>query len=417
MLQVMNNITDHVDWHLDICDSQKVHAWRLQALQDSLMSERAWDWCLAELMDKAAELKRTGRVVVLNAREGICKSDTAITVQTQAELRNGVADLLATSKKGEDGRYATEAFLRNTGPNATNLNTIDRRRAALLRLGRGERGRTRAGIRGRVGRVLTERVKERHIDGMACRSQVVNHIDPALFPLVYGTTRFLGDSDSPSLSLSGCLDHSGDGSIAVMSDADPQLPLLAHSINETESSYKIPPPWTYREEDFCFISRRFQRLPCEVSFTNPNSEQVEIASYVNNLHPTRSKSMYKTLEKVIEAAIQPWNEVLVKDGSYRYVKFIVLIVLPASHVRFEEADITSRWTGRILTRGFEWSTNYDDNWPSDEALLELEKDRTSESFKLMVYRIREYILQPENNMLQRNPFSPFRPRSPLDSDD
>jgi hypothetical protein len=150
----------------------------------------------------------------------------------------------------------------------------------------------------------------------------------------------------------------------------------------------MPAFWVYEPRYLERFSRRFQWLPCEVKFVE--SSEVEIISYINNLHPDRFKSLYSTIGKLISLAIKPWNDVLIKSGRGGH---------PA----------------RILTWGVEWDTKSADEWPSREALLELENDRNSEAFKSMVYRIREYLLWPETYLAQTRSWIPVFIKTPFNS--
>jgi hypothetical protein len=67
---------------------------------------------------------------------------------------------------------------------------------------------------------------------------------------------------------------------------------------------------------FCW-SANFQMLPCEVQFKESGTD-VHITPYINNLHPVSYKSLYGGFEKLISAAIKPWNECLVKRERSRW---------------------------------------------------------------------------------------------------
>lgn len=147
--------------------------------------------------------------------------------------------------------------------------------------------------------------------------------------------------------------------------------------------------WVYEPGDLGPFSRRFQWIPCKVKFVE--SSEVEIISYINNLHPCRFKSLYSTIGKLISLAIEPWNDVLIKSGRGRH---------PA----------------RILTWGVEWDTKSGDGgWPSRETLLELENNRNSEAFRSMVYRIREYLFWPEDYPAQTRSWNPLFFKTPFNS--
>lgn len=55
------------------------------------------------------------------------------------------------------------------------------------------------------------------------------------------------------------------------------------------------PHWRYG--NYHFYSKRYQWLPCEVAFRG--DDEVEITSYINNLHPRQHEPLYKALESII----------------------------------------------------------------------------------------------------------------------
>jgi hypothetical protein len=86
----MEALTEKPDWHVKVFNSEIVAKWREEAPAMPLIGVKAWDWCLAELQDKAALFERTGRVLVFNTGSAISKSDTLVTPELQAELRQGL---------------------------------------------------------------------------------------------------------------------------------------------------------------------------------------------------------------------------------------------------------------------------------------------------------------------------------------
>ncbi|KAJ5657135.1 uncharacterized protein N7484_000784 [Penicillium longicatenatum] len=66
-------------------------------------------------------------------------------------------------------------------------------------------------------------------------------------------------------------------------------------------------------QESCY-SNRFQWLPCEVRFVPPRTPNdtldVQITSYVNNLHPDNHHGLYRHLERLIAASVPSWNEIL-----------------------------------------------------------------------------------------------------------
>jgi hypothetical protein len=99
MLHLMNDLTDRDDWHIKVFDGGTASEWREEALSLPLMSEKAWEWCLSELQDKAKLLEKTWSIVVLNTGSGICKSDTLLSPQLRVELREGITRFFADRQR------------------------------------------------------------------------------------------------------------------------------------------------------------------------------------------------------------------------------------------------------------------------------------------------------------------------------
>lgn len=132
MVEVMNNITDHAEWHVDITNDEVVSRWRQEAFDTTpLMSERAWSWCLKELHDKADHFRENQHVLVLDTGSCVCKSDTPILRSFSAIIRQAVPALVEAQ----------------------------------------------------------QRLRQRDLDGQP--DQVVNLVDPLLFPLIYGRSLVL----------------------------------------------------------------------------------------------------------------------------------------------------------------------------------------------------------------------------------
>lgn len=99
MLRVMDAITDKPDWNKKVFNDDIVKKWRDEALTLPLISGRAWEWCLAELQDKAAFLEQHGFVLTLESGSRCAKADTLIDDGMQAELVRAVQPLLDKVEK------------------------------------------------------------------------------------------------------------------------------------------------------------------------------------------------------------------------------------------------------------------------------------------------------------------------------
>jgi hypothetical protein len=115
---------------------------------------------------------------------------------------------------------------------------------------------------------------------------VLDLVHPSLFPLIYERSRILPNS---TINLDNCLDSIGKGVV------------VPSPLHEKEVSEGIG----FEDHLLKLWSHQFQWLPCEVSF--PDGENAQIDSYINNLHPTDHKELYRVIEKIITKAVPLWN--------------------------------------------------------------------------------------------------------------
>jgi hypothetical protein len=116
--------------------------------------------------------------------------------------------------------------------------------------------------------------------------KVLDVVHPSLFPLMYGTSRFLGENK-----------------VAL----------------ETYSAYcalgETVPIQANENEDLYAYSLKHHWLPCDVSVDSAGG--AAITSYINNLHPDGNKDLYAAIEKVISNAIPMWK-IAVRSTLYRH---------------------------------------------------------------------------------------------------
>lgn len=115
--------------------------------------------------------------------------------------------------------------------------------------------------------------------------KVLDLVHPSLYPLVYGRTKALVDSEAET--------------VPIPDEADCKI------ARERKDYWNIK----YGEDPKAYSSK-FQWLPCSVHFPTDSPDQVRIASYINNLHPTGNESLYTAIEQVIAKAIPMWSETL-----------------------------------------------------------------------------------------------------------
>jgi hypothetical protein len=115
MVALMGFITDKTDWAEDVYDEDKAASWRKEAGDLGLtitfdeelisgwsekevplmplISDKAWDWCIKELRDKAITFKKTGFVRAVDAGSCVCKSDTLVATAFAKELQDSTLPL------------------------------------------------------------------------------------------------------------------------------------------------------------------------------------------------------------------------------------------------------------------------------------------------------------------------------------
>lgn len=170
-------------------------------------------------------------------------------------------------------------------------------------------------------------------------NQVLNLVHPSLFPLAYSRTRVL--TQGGRVELDDVLASCGQGDVA----------------EKTERSFV----------DFAW-STRFQWLPCEVEFASGPDEEVDmrITSYINNLHPTKHRGLYRTIEKIISLSVPLWNDVVMYESAIR---------TPL----------------RICTHGADWVPQIPD-WAQYQNLP---TKTTDPNFAEVMQKMREYLALPD----------------------
>ncbi|KAJ6128013.1 hypothetical protein N7471_009230 [Penicillium samsonianum] len=97
MLRLMQRITEHPGWDRAILDSDetKIAQWYRDATEGTegcLISTATWNWCLAELHDKAETWQATGHLLVFDSSSAVCQADLSMIVFPE-EIQKGVARL------------------------------------------------------------------------------------------------------------------------------------------------------------------------------------------------------------------------------------------------------------------------------------------------------------------------------------
>ncbi|KAK1225615.1 hypothetical protein PQX77_011442 [Marasmius sp. AFHP31] len=223
MLTMINEITEKPEWAKKVNDDAIIAKWRKEALgrEGVDFSEAMFDYCIAELRDKAAHFDQTGRVIVLDNSAAIVKSDTAIPVDLAEELKAAVRPL-------ED---------------------------------------------------VTDHHKDWH---PGSNEKVLDLVHPSLYPLMYGRSRVI---PSGSLSLSDCIERCGEGVVIPKPNRDEialrgNARYLPNGSPRADTRWASR---ANAKAIMDYWSDSYQWLPSEIEFRG--DDEVEITSYINNLHP------------------------------------------------------------------------------------------------------------------------------------
>lgn len=238
MLRVMNSITDRPGWETGVFNDEVAASWKAEVVGGAgewLISAKAWDWCLRELRDKAAGFVRNGLVMVYDVGPGVSKSQPGV----GRGLKTMVRDIVAGTDQSDWRLHG-------------------------------------------------------HDDG-----RVLNIVDPSLYPLAYGITKILPSGEG-EVDLECVWDRIGQGQQSVVaphaledifrrSGIDPERApeILRAPLRERQEEpgrffpynderWSEDKPWRY--------SNRFQWLPCDVKFSDPDGDDCKIRIEIGRAH-------------------------------------------------------------------------------------------------------------------------------------
>lgn len=118
--------------------------------------------------------------------------------------------------------------------------------------------------------------------------KVLDIVHPSLFPLMYGTSKFVAERKVP---LEHCSDY------IALGETVPTVDISGYRWEPDEYSYK------------------YQWLPSDVSINAAG--EANITSYINNLHPEGNRELYSAIEQVITKALPLWK-MAVRSTMYRH---------------------------------------------------------------------------------------------------
>jgi hypothetical protein len=211
-----------------------------------------------------------------------------------------------------------------------------------------------------VERLSQQAIRQKSEEG------VMNIVDPSLFPLVFGRTKFLDGGQSCGMDAN------------AWSSCAQEDQIVSDRPHVVEGGAN----WTW-EAGGSIWSSKFQWLPCEVKFTGPpGSTDVHISSYINNLHPT-NREMYSVIEAVISGSIKQWNEILVRQ---KWMKELGL---------HGDCVPCPREPMRIRTYGVEWKAQFPE-WAKKLPPKEEEGKLSTEEYEAMCAQVETYLQEPES---------------------
>lgn len=189
---------------------------------------------------------------------------------------------------------------------------------------------------------------------------------------MYGKSRILPTSLIPSAKAS--LEFCGQG-VVVPRPTRKDVSLIDSTTHLYNGIARTGMRWNADPEVSAgkYFSADFQWLPCQVSFrpsqggndSTPEPREVEITSYINNLHPITHSKLYGVLEKVIARTIPLWDACLShfdNDHSKRIEMGETTYDFPNGQVRPLEEGETPE------TPGY-WGRNED--WERANRVLQL----------------------------------------------
>lgn len=288
MLDLMATLKNKTDWESKVFDNSIVGKWRGEALSsnNAVLSDGQ---TLSTGADVDAHQANTGdeklissnparqRVITENLFRYVCSSvwrdqyDEELTRPARQcidELRDQAADSQA---KG-----FTEVMKANAVAYISDRNVSHDTKMAL-----------------RSGVAPLEAVPENKKDWHpGSDGKVLDIVHPSLFPLIYGTSRYLPEG---IVVLEGCSEYIGMGKTVPVVDPSPVI-----------YGYSFKHQW----------------LPCEV-YIGPKG-QANIMSYINNLPLEGNRALYAAVEEVITKAVPMWRYA-VGSTMYDYVQPRIII--------------------------------------------------------------------------------------------
>ncbi|KAL8693207.1 MAG: hypothetical protein Q9218_001919 [Villophora microphyllina] len=114
MLFLMNDITNHADWHRDVFEQQFIDGWKSSKLPEPNTTPRMLEWCISEVQNYADDFAKTKIVPALD--RGVFKSDDLLTSAIGDDLSKAVAQLEKELSNNNRASAQSDAILKILDP-------------------------------------------------------------------------------------------------------------------------------------------------------------------------------------------------------------------------------------------------------------------------------------------------------------
>ncbi|KAK5991331.1 hypothetical protein PT974_09612 [Cladobotryum mycophilum] len=274
MMMLMDRLTDEPNWHEKTFDEASVEKWRVEASEQSedalfarimlgkerekipkprsrIISSQAFEFCIAELRDKAGYFAKSGLIPTLDAGGNtIVKADCLM----ESSLCDELIKAIDTLRRDQEGNI-------DWHPRSDDM--------------------------------------------------IQDLVHPSMYPFVWNRSPFIQEE---TVGVSTALDSVGQGQaiqfIEPETEPAPYPARVVEDIMKRKPNYKYKPSYLFGSGEILpiFWSTEYQWLPSNVAFRDDGS--ANITSYINNLHPVRYREIYTAIEHAIDKAIPAWDQCL-----------------------------------------------------------------------------------------------------------
>ncbi|EHK15597.1 uncharacterized protein TRIVIDRAFT_37955 [Trichoderma virens Gv29-8] len=250
MMNIMERLTDKENWHKMIFDDEIVKQWREEALKHP--NKLYWKQATDNKGANAINDVRRPPAIMDTATFGYCVKE--LRNKSNYYIETGIIPTLDASATIVKSDLLVQAGLRVELQEAFNKLKADQ------------------------GSKLNWRPNS--------NEQVLDLVHPSMYPLVYGRTGVLQDE---VVGTTDAIDKWAGKGEQIAKETTP----IRRDADSLPASL-----W----------SDTYQWLPANVRFMEDGT--VKFTSYINNLHPQKYAQIYRTIEKLIEAALPTWDQCL-----------------------------------------------------------------------------------------------------------